>query len=93
MSAYRHTARLVFPLSEADYLSRVLGPEIEREIPKCSVRWEREETGGILRIDAEDAGALRAALNSYIRWTYLALKVREETSATGQENGRRNCHE
>lgn len=82
MSVYRHRARLAFLPDEAEYLMKVLGPEIERELPKCRVRWQSGKEGGTLLIEAEELGALRAALNSYIRWTYLALNVRKDTRAS-----------
>ena len=86
MSAYRHTAELCFPRAEAEYLRDVLGPEVEREVPKCHVTWWSDETTGALRIEAEDLSALRAALNSYIRWTHLALSVRNKASSHLQKH-------
>lgn len=86
MSPYRHTAELLFPRAEADYLQDVLGPEVEREVPKCHVTWRRNESTGALRIDAEDLSALRAALNSYIRWTHLALTVRKKASSRNRKD-------
>ncbi len=35
----------------------------------------------VLRIDAEDTGALRAALNSYLRWADVASGVVREVRA------------
>lgn len=78
MSSEKHTARLSFSTDEATYLRTVLGPEVEREVPKCFVTWLMDVKEGHLVIEAEDLGALRAALNSYMRWTYLALGVREK---------------
>ncbi len=80
MSEYRHSAALSFTPSDADYLEKVLGPEIGREVPKCRICWVRDGDRGSLVIEAEDLSGLRAALNSYIRWTYLALNVRKKAA-------------
>ena len=86
MSSEKHTARLSFLPEEAAYLKTVLGPEVEREVPKCYVTWVLDADEGHLVIEADDLGALRAALNSYMRWTYLALGVRKnvETADAGR---------
>ena len=57
---------------EAAILRRALAPEAGREIPKTSVRVTGRGKSVTLMIDAEDTGALRAAVNSYLRWADVA---------------------
>ena len=57
---------------EAAILRRALAPEAGREIPKTSVRVTGRGKSLTLTIDAEDTGALRAAVNSYLRWADVA---------------------
>ncbi len=93
MSVYRHTARIVFTREEAEYLRSVLGPEVEREVPKCRVRWSMTAGEGAMCVEAEDLGALRAAMNSYIRWTHLALDVRKSAAGKSRESPRSDTDE
>ncbi|HEY6238039.1 MAG TPA: KEOPS complex subunit Pcc1 [Thermoplasmata archaeon] len=56
----------------AERLARALGPEASREVPRARARIERpSETVVELRITAQDTGALRAALNTYLGWVEL----------------------
>lgn len=48
------------------YLS--LLPELGRTVPRTDVSVSETDSGITLSIDAEDSNALRAALNSYLRW-------------------------
>ncbi|HVO77967.1 MAG TPA: KEOPS complex subunit Pcc1 [Methanomassiliicoccales archaeon] len=52
-----------------------LSPEAGREIPRTKVRASMEAGKMVLRIDATDLSALRAALNSYLRWIMVAEEV------------------
>ena len=52
-----------------------LSPEAGREIPRSRVRVRGEEDVAEVLIEAEDTSALRAALNSYLRWAQVALDV------------------
>lgn len=45
-----------------------LFPELYRAVPRTEVRLNETEIGLIFTIKAEDTSALRAALNSYLRW-------------------------
>ena len=67
-----HRARLVLPGVEEVY--RALAVEAERSVPRTrgNVRYEREEIEVL--VEAEDTTALRAALNSYLRWYDLAVR-------------------
>lgn len=58
----------------ADWLVRALGPEAHREVPRASARVQRAADGAVeVSMEARDAGALRAALNTYLGWIHLAL--------------------
>jgi tRNA threonylcarbamoyladenosine modification (KEOPS) complex Pcc1 subunit len=63
---------------EAEAVLRALAPE--RLLPKstrCRVALSRRESVLCLRVDAEDTAALRAALNSFLRWTIVARDMVE----------------
>ena len=53
-----------------------LSPELGERIPRTRIEVERREDEITVKIEAEDQNALRAALNSYIRW----MNVAEETA-------------
>ena len=63
---------------EAAVLRRALAPEAGREIPKTRVHISGRGRRLTLRIEAQDTGALRAALNSYLRWAEVAMDVARE---------------
>ena len=52
-----------------------LRPEVGREIPRTRVSIVPGEREIILSIDASDIGALRAALNSYLRWIRISEEI------------------
>lgn len=61
-------------LATVGWLERALAPEAAREVPRARA------TVGLLsdreleiRVEASDAGAMRAALNTYLGWIDLAL--------------------
>jgi tRNA threonylcarbamoyladenosine modification (KEOPS) complex Pcc1 subunit len=60
---------------EADVIRDALRPEAGREIPSAQVSVKGEGDRVVIRVDAEDTAALRAALNSYLRWAQVALDV------------------
>ena len=53
-----------------------LSPELGEKIPRTRIHVERREDEVTVTIEADDHNALRAALNSYIRW----MNVAEETA-------------
>jgi tRNA threonylcarbamoyladenosine modification (KEOPS) complex Pcc1 subunit len=58
---------------EAEAVLQAIKPE--EELPpsaKCKASIERKKSVLCLRVEAEDTAALRAALNSFIRWTMVA---------------------
>jgi KEOPS complex subunit Pcc1 len=71
-------ARLTFDLdspAQADAIEAALRPELGDDVPGSRSQLARDGATLILDLQAEDAGALRAALNSYLRWVQTALDV------------------
>ena len=61
-----------------------ISPEAGREIPRTKVSTGLEGDEVVLRVEATDLAAMRAALNSYLRWMAIA----EDMSNTiGERNG------
>ncbi len=63
---------------EAGAVQRALSPE--ETLPastRCRASIRRRKNVLCLQIDAEDTAALRAALNSFLRWTIVARDVIE----------------
>src|SRR2546426_1067477 len=58
-----------------------LRPEPGRAVPKARVAMRSAPGRLPLTIDADDTGALRAAVNSYLRWADVAARVRHEVKA------------
>lgn len=59
-------------------LEASLRPEASRPLPRTRVSIRAEEDELRLEVVARDTSALRAALNSYLRWASTALKMIEE---------------
>ena len=59
----------------AEVLRASLAPEAGREIPRSRVTVRGDADVAEILVDAEDASALRAALNSYLRWAQVALDM------------------
>lgn len=76
------TAELRFATKHAEVVASALRPELSEKIPRTRVSVGREGHEVTVRIEAEDGNALRAALNSYIRWMNVAEETAEE--ATGR---------
>jgi tRNA threonylcarbamoyladenosine modification (KEOPS) complex Pcc1 subunit len=57
----------------AHLLKEALSPEAQRAIPRTVVKVL--ENGSVLTIDiqAQDVNALRAAINSYLRWVTVGM--------------------
>jgi len=69
-------AAITFEGEEADAIRRALEPEAGRDLPKAQVAISGRRGRVVVRIDAEDTSALRAAVNSYLRWVDVAARVR-----------------
>jgi tRNA threonylcarbamoyladenosine modification (KEOPS) complex Pcc1 subunit len=62
----------------ADWLARALSPEATREVPRAHAEVERPAGDVVeIAIHAADAGAMRAALNTYLGWVALSLSTAE----------------
>jgi KEOPS complex subunit Pcc1 len=61
-----------------------LSPEVGREIPRTRVHLTSEGEEIVLNVEASDLGALRAALNSYLRWISISEEI---GNMVGEENG------
>jgi tRNA threonylcarbamoyladenosine modification (KEOPS) complex Pcc1 subunit len=72
------SAELVVHTKRPDVVAGALSPELTERIPRTSVTVEKRDEEVVIRIEAEDQNALRAALNSYIRWTNVAEETAEE---------------
>ncbi len=66
---------------EAHVIREALKPEAGRDIPKTRVSIRGSAHRLTLVLDAEDTSALRAAVNSYLRWADVAARVRAEVKA------------
>ena len=69
-------AELTVRTKYAEVIAGSLSPELDEKIPRTSISVERSGDELSVKIEAEDQNALRAALNSYIRW----MNVAEETA-------------
>ena len=69
-------AELTLRTEYAEVIAGSLSPELGDKIPRTSISVERKGNELLINIEAEDQNALRAALNSYIRW----MNVAEETA-------------
>jgi tRNA threonylcarbamoyladenosine modification (KEOPS) complex Pcc1 subunit len=75
----RATITLMGP--DAKIVYGALGPETGRDVPKARVTMRSVRGRLTLTIDAEDTSALRAAVNSYLRWADVAAQVRQAARA------------
>ena len=71
----------ISPVDDKEICTRALMPEARNEVSRGSVNIARENGTLVINIEAEDAVALRAALNSYLRWTKLAFDTNEVIGA------------
>ena len=63
----------------AQVITESLLPEIHRALPRTTVSLEEGEGSVSLQIRAEDTSALRAAVNSYLRWISVSWNTYRET--------------
>ena len=74
-------ATIVLSGPEAGVVYEALRPETGRDVPKARVAMRSAPGRLTLTVDADDTGALRAAVNSYLRWADVAARVRHEVKA------------
>ena len=65
----------------AGVVRRALEPEAGRDMPRAMVAITGSGDRVVLTIEAEDTAALRAAVNSYLRWADVAARVRNGVQA------------
>jgi KEOPS complex subunit Pcc1 len=73
------TLKLATP--DAAVVFGALAPEAGRDIPRTRVHASLEDGDLVLRVEANDLSALRAALNSYLRWIMVAEQVNKLAGA------------
>lgn len=68
-------------------LRRALAPEAGHALPGATVTLRKTDGGRALgvRIEADSLRALRAATNSYLRWTTLAAEVVEAAASVAEQ--------
>ena len=74
-------AELTVRTETPDVIAGALSPELAERIPRTKVSVERREGEVLIRIEADDQNSLRAALNSYIRWTNVAEETAKEAGS------------
>ncbi len=62
-------------------LGRVLAPEGGRDIPRVRVVLSEAPGALVLTMEAAETAALRAAINSYLRWMSVAQAMMEEVGS------------
>jgi tRNA threonylcarbamoyladenosine modification (KEOPS) complex Pcc1 subunit len=84
------TLSVVLPDSrEAEWLASALGPESAREVPRARASVNRRDATTVeVLVHAADAGAMRAALNTYLGWIDLTLATARTARATAPETDR-----
>ncbi len=75
------TAELTLSTPYVGIVAGALSPELAERIPRTKIEVVSLENRVLIRIEAEDQNALRAALNSYIRWANVAEETAKETRA------------
>jgi tRNA threonylcarbamoyladenosine modification (KEOPS) complex Pcc1 subunit len=74
-------AELTVRTEKPDAIAGALSPELAERIPRTKVSVEKREGAVLIRIEADDQNSLRAALNSYIRWTNVAEETAKEAGS------------
>ena len=74
-------ATITFVGPDAGVVYESLRPEAGRDVPKARVSLRTSGGRVTLTIDADDTSALRAAVNSYLRWADIAARVRHEVTS------------
>ena len=61
-----------------ELITDALKPELKEDFQRTKIDIIPGDKKIKLMIDAEDVSALRAALNSYLRWINLAMEINDE---------------
>lgn len=70
---YRATLRMDW--SSARAVAESIGPESDRELPRTRSSIRMDGDAAVVDIEATDASAMRAALNSYLECVIVVQKV------------------
>jgi tRNA threonylcarbamoyladenosine modification (KEOPS) complex Pcc1 subunit len=70
---------------ESDALFKALSPESGRGLKGATVTVRKAGSGVVLRIEATNLRALRASVNSYLRWGGLAVDVARSAGGGPEE--------
>ncbi len=70
-------ASFTFELDEktSEIVAKSLLPESKRIVPRTKVEIKNNKNKLVLNITADDVSALRAAVNSYLRWIKTAVDM------------------
>ena len=68
----RAEIRIIDP-ERSGFLAETLRPELTEELNRSTVKVVLKDSELTIHITAEDVVALRASMNSYLRWMKLAL--------------------
>lgn len=60
---------------EAEAVAASLAPEMGADVPGSVASLRRDDATLTVDLEADDEGALRAAVNSYLRWMRAASEV------------------
>jgi tRNA threonylcarbamoyladenosine modification (KEOPS) complex Pcc1 subunit len=71
-------AELTIETEYASVVAGALSPELTEKIPRTRISVAPGDRKVQVNIEAEDQTALRAAINSYIRWTNVAEETAKE---------------
>jgi tRNA threonylcarbamoyladenosine modification (KEOPS) complex Pcc1 subunit len=75
-------AELTVRTKYAEVIAGSLSPELGEKIPRTLITVRRNGDELLVSIEADDQNALRAALNSYIRWMNVAEETAKEAMRT-----------
>lgn len=68
-------AVITFSGEDAATVYGAISPEAGRQIPRTKVTANLDGNKMVLRLQATDLSALRAAINSYLRWVKIAEEM------------------
>jgi hypothetical protein len=67
-------------------VSGALGVEVGGGLPKVDAEVLTTVDGVFIRLEADDAPSLRAALNSFLRWAQMAAEVSSGAAAPKKDD-------
>ncbi len=73
-------ADLTVDTDHASVVAGALSPELAERIPRTRISVSSSDRCVQVNIEADDQTALRAALNSYVRWTSVAEETAREAA-------------